>query len=313
MSNHSPKSKSMPWFKCWFAEWETDEMKALDLPTIGFMHILRMRMIERRAPFPEAFLSHIARERGVNRRTIERMLDTLTGYSLIARENGFLWCESVATEIEARGGLSEKFGESFEKVSQNQRKIAQQKQQRQSTREEVDIDGRPLKGGVRDTDRDNRTDSGLPSANAGQPSSTDDEYSFAEPDLDSQPAHFDDIPPPEADPIAGYILASYAETTDHEKADARQDAEKRPTSDDPIAALTFCERFANRMSDGDAALLEQMRLDFKQAGKLSSGQVRMLRDEILPVATRFHVSDGDEIDDVDFAREPTPNRKGATR
>lgn len=148
MSKQARKGKPMPWFKCWFFQWDTDEVAALDLETTGFLHLLKLRMAERRSPLPEQFLPHVARGKRLNKRSIERMLKTLIGYGLIVRENGLIWNEDIAEDIDGFFDVSQKFDQSFAKVSPEQRQKTQRNQCDASTEIEGDKEGygRPHKG-----------------------------------------------------------------------------------------------------------------------------------------------------------------------
>jgi|GEM_PF-5454498 hypothetical protein len=181
MSKQARKGKPMPWFKCWFFQWDTDEVAALDLETTGFLHLLKLRMAERRSPLPEQFLPHVARGKRLNKRSIERMLKTLIGYGLIVRENGLIWNEDIAEDIDGFFDVSQKFDQSFAKVSPEQRQKTQRNQCDASTEIEGDKEGygRPHKGGVQDIDGENSSySSGPASANAGRPDIGEEEERF---------------------------------------------------------------------------------------------------------------------------------------
>lgn len=141
MSKQTRKGKPMPWFKCWFFQWDTDEVAALDLETTAFLHLLKLRMAERRSPLPEEFLPHVARGKRLNRRSIERMLKTLVGYGLIVREAGLIWNEDIADDIDGFFDVSQKFDQSFAKVSPEQRQKTQQNQSNASTEVEEEKEG----------------------------------------------------------------------------------------------------------------------------------------------------------------------------
>jgi len=199
MSKRKSKSKAMPWFRTWFEDWESDEVRSLDYAAYGFLFDLRMRMIQRGGPYPEDFLSHIARERSIARKTVEKMLTKLVALGLIIRADGNIWCEDLADEIEFREDKSEKLSDRNRKTSQKRWQKNQQNQSNGMPEEDRDKEeyGRPHKGGVQDQAVEKNLDSmGSVSADADRPLSGGEEPPSFDGEVEEQPDWLSQIPMP---------------------------------------------------------------------------------------------------------------------
>jgi len=258
----------MPWFKCWFFQWDTDEVAALDLETTGFLHLLKLRMAERRSPLPEEFLPHVVRGKRLNKRSIERMLKTLIGYGLIVRENGLIWNEDIAEDIDGFFDVPRKFDQSFAKVSPEQRQKTQQNQCDASTEVEVEVEGdreAPEGASRYHVEKDNlgsrepalANASRFPSAEGREdhPSTADLELA-ALGALEAPRATFDGatIPPPVDDPMRGWV-PEHVPAGSEDYADATDDRD-----DDQRRYRLLLDEILSREAElGDGAMGDQLR------------------------------------------------------
>jgi len=306
MSKQARKGKPMPWFKCWFFQWDTDEVAALDLETTGFLHLLKLRMAERRSPLPEQFLPHVARGKRLNKRSIERMLKTLIGYGLIVRENGLIWNEDIAEDIDGFFDVSQKFDQSFAKVSPEQRQKTQRNQCDASTEIEGDKEGygRPHKGGVQDIDGENSSySSGPASANAGRPDIGEEEERFFAGDAPSFDGREDFAAgdPPTADEAHSFFAEAFEALC--ASGDDPSFADQNTTADAALVehrrTILRCRRDDDGLSPTERDLLKQWQQKLDDGASLTIAEV----DELQNIANFLDLSDDADADDAGWPRQ----------
>ncbi|WP_334150372.1 hypothetical protein [Hyphomicrobium sp.] len=131
------------WFRCVLDYWSSDDIASLDFATIGFLHLIRTKIIERGKPVEYEIILRMAHRHGSNRRTVDKMLAKLTKCGLIVRVGADFWCNDLAAEVEDRRVTSQKYRKSFAKVSRNMRRKTQQNGAFAVPEEEEEREGRP--------------------------------------------------------------------------------------------------------------------------------------------------------------------------
>lgn len=134
---------NLPWFRCRFEDWNSEEVASLDLAAIGFLHLIRMKFLQRCKPVEKAIILRMARQHHANRRTVERVLAVLAARGLIVQTDEGVRCDDLSDEIKYRQGKSPKFRGSLAKVSPNMAQETQQNRENGLLDIDREIEGRP--------------------------------------------------------------------------------------------------------------------------------------------------------------------------
>lgn len=142
----SQKKKSRPsagtwaWFKLYNAEWNTDDTAALDYGSLGFLFELHCRMIGTEVPISYDVILRISRSRGLNRRTVDKMLETLTDCGLIYLTEDGYWRDEAGRVVDELAEVSQKISKRNTNVSQKRWQINEQNQGNSIPEEDVEGD-----------------------------------------------------------------------------------------------------------------------------------------------------------------------------
>ncbi|MBB4064745.1 hypothetical protein [Gellertiella hungarica] len=90
------------WYRTFFEDGRSEAELALDYATLGFLRELRDTMIERMLPVNEDALKRMTRQRGINKRTLEKMVSTLVEADLIYVTDSGFWCDVAERETQHR-------------------------------------------------------------------------------------------------------------------------------------------------------------------------------------------------------------------
>lgn len=131
------------WFRCRASDWENDAVAALDFAEVGFLHILRIAMIERAEPISKEVAYRLGRQRKAARKTVDRLLAKLAEAGLIVIAEAGIWCDVAADEMAFREGKSKSLSERNRKTSQKRWEKTKQNQSNAMPDREEDIEGCP--------------------------------------------------------------------------------------------------------------------------------------------------------------------------
>lgn len=142
----SQKKKSRPsagtwaWFKLYNAEWETTDTEALDYDTLGFLFVLHCRMIRTEVPISYDVILRVSKLRNINRRTVDRMLETLTERELIYLTDAGYWRDEAGRVVDELAEVSQKISKRNTKVSRKRWEKNEQNQRNSVPEEDVEGD-----------------------------------------------------------------------------------------------------------------------------------------------------------------------------
>lgn len=156
---------NLQWFRCRFDDWSKDEVATLDLDTLGFLLLLRLKVLERGKPVDDEIALGMARRHGRNKRTVDLMLAKLIERGLIVRAEAGVWCDDMADEVKHMNAAWENICERNAKVSRNRVRKTKQNMVFGPPEEELEIEGRPT-GAPSEIPLCNTVGCGTPSAAA---------------------------------------------------------------------------------------------------------------------------------------------------
>jgi|GEM_PF-4464341 len=129
------------WYRFFFEDARSPGELTLDYATLGFLRELRDTMLERMSPVSEAVLIRMTRQRGINKRTLDKMLASLVEAGLIYLTDAGYWCDIAEREIAFREEKSEKISKRNAKVSRKRWEKTKENQSSEIPEKEEDEEG----------------------------------------------------------------------------------------------------------------------------------------------------------------------------
>lgn len=142
----SQKKKSRPsagtwaWFKLYNAEWSTDDTAALDYGSLGFLFELHCRMVGTEVPISYDVILRISRSRGLNRRTVDKMLETLTDCGLIYLTEDGYWRDEAGRVVDELAEVSQKISKRNTNLSRKRWQKNEQNQENSIPEEDIEVE-----------------------------------------------------------------------------------------------------------------------------------------------------------------------------
>ncbi len=166
----SKPAKTWEWFRLHNADWNAPEVATLDLEAQGFLFLLLRRMLDQMSPVSMEVILMLARQHRMNKRTVDRLIETFIERGLLHSTDAGFWCDIAEREFTFRDAKSENISKRNAKVSQKRWQKTEQNQANAMPDKEGDREGySPLGGNIpthitRDvTVTKNEADEGAPS------------------------------------------------------------------------------------------------------------------------------------------------------